>query len=69
MLTKSPVSPAVTAPVAHEAPVDHEATPEWDTAQHSDLCDTCGWPVTKSTDGPWTHDAKNPCWWTDKRLA
>lgn len=36
---------------------------------HSDFCDTCGWPVTKSADGLWTHDAKNPEWWTDKRLA
>jgi hypothetical protein len=53
----------------HIAPTDHEATPEWDTAQYSDLCDTCGWPVTKGKDGAWTHDAKNPVMWDDKRTA
>ena len=60
---------AVAAEEGHAAPTDHEAKPEWDTATAHDLCDTCGWPVSKGKEGNWSHDAKNPVQWTDKRTA
>lgn len=69
-MAKPTPAAAPQAPAApHEAPADHTPTPEWDTSVFHDFCDTCGWPVSKAADGTWSHDARNPCHWSDKRLT
>ncbi|MCW2950819.1 MAG: hypothetical protein JWN41_1832 [Thermoleophilia bacterium] len=55
---------------APEAPTeDHQPEPEWDTSTAHDFCLICGWPVERPAGGDWAHEKRNPCPWTDRRVA